>query len=367
MKLPKVQVLDERNLFSCNSVLRTKKSINLHHFKEVPLEQHDLINKLRLADCVVIASPTEALIPKVLDSLNSLDLIICPEIYKNTIDIEICKKNGINIKLVHENKIGLETLNAINKWMDEQVSTNADRKRFYQNPEEIHNILSKKKVKYLYHANTLATSQTFIEQGAILSRGYVEKHGLYQTIQTSDMLDKKFDIWDDIFIDGIDIHAHHRKPNKYGPILFCLNTELLLTLQHPLLITRFNPIYWPENSVTWKNRYLTGSAEFMDSYLDWTNTSSRMAFTIKECDKDINLSSFLKEIIVDISSITISGKDMGLFLKNELEQILKANGLEQIPVNLRHCITEKCNCIEIYEQLISEDEGEFKKRIRPKK
>ncbi|MBK9485679.1 MAG: hypothetical protein IPO01_10855 [Chitinophagaceae bacterium] len=59
---------------------------------------------------------------------------------------------------------------------------------------------------------------TFIKQGALLSRGYVETNKLAQTAQTSDALDKEFDVWDTVFLDGTDLHKKFGSRNKYGPI-----------------------------------------------------------------------------------------------------------------------------------------------------
>lgn len=47
--------------------------------------------------------------------------------------------------------------------------------------EEIKSILKEKKVKHLYHANTVATACTFLGNSGLLSRGYVEDHDLFQT------------------------------------------------------------------------------------------------------------------------------------------------------------------------------------------
>ena len=66
-------------------------------------------------------------------------------------------------------------------------------------PKELYEFFESKKLKYFYHANTVRTSCTFIEQNGLMSRGYVEYKGLTQTPQTSDEVDKKFDVWNDIF------------------------------------------------------------------------------------------------------------------------------------------------------------------------
>ena len=46
----------------------------------------------------------------------------------------------------------------------------------------------------LYHANSVTTSSTFLEQGGLLSRKFVEDRGLNQTAQYSDSNDKKLGI-----------------------------------------------------------------------------------------------------------------------------------------------------------------------------
>lgn len=54
----------------------------------------------------------------------------------------------------------------------------------------IKKILVDKEIKHLYHANTVMTACTFLENGGLLSRGYVEENGLRQTSQGSDSKDK---------------------------------------------------------------------------------------------------------------------------------------------------------------------------------
>ena len=49
--------------------------------------------------------------------------------------------------------------------------------------QTIKQILKKKGVSHLYHANTMITACTFIENGGLLSRGAVEDLGLSQSPQ----------------------------------------------------------------------------------------------------------------------------------------------------------------------------------------
>lgn len=114
---------------------------------------------------------------------------------------------------------------------------------------DVYNVLKKVGAPCLHHANSVITSCTFLEQGGLLSREFVEKRGLNQTPQSSDADDKKFGIWDRIFVDQVDIHARAGKkkaPNEYGPVLFLLDLDSLLQLPAgtDVLVTKDNPIYW---------------------------------------------------------------------------------------------------------------------------
>jgi len=102
----------------------------------------------------------------------------------------------------------------------------------------------------LHHANSVTTSCTFLEQGALLSRGFVEDRGFRQTAQpSSDEIDKRYGIWHDVFLDHVDIHdrgGRKKGPNKYGPVLFVFDLDILLTLPSgsEVRVTKSNPIHW---------------------------------------------------------------------------------------------------------------------------
>lgn len=115
--------------------------------------------------------------------------------------------------------------------------------------KDVLDALKKIGVTHLYHANSVTTSCTFLERGGLLSRGFVEHNGLKQTLQTPDEDDKKFGVWDRIFLDQVDIHERAGKkkaPNQYGPVLFPLDLDILLRLPvgSDVLVTKENPIYW---------------------------------------------------------------------------------------------------------------------------
>ncbi len=88
-------------------------------------------------------------------------------------------------------------------------------------------VLERKGVTALHHANTVQTSCTFLQQGKLMGRGIVAEGGFPQTPQQTDEIDKRYAIWNDIFLDGIDIHERARQRCFYGPVLFVLDLSLL--------------------------------------------------------------------------------------------------------------------------------------------
>ena len=69
--------------------------------------------------------------------------------------------------------------------------------------ETIQRILSQKGVNNLYHANTVETACTFLQNGGLLSRGAVEDLRLHQSPQETDDTDKLLDVYYDIFFDSV--------------------------------------------------------------------------------------------------------------------------------------------------------------------
>lgn len=111
---------------------------------------------------------------------------------------------------------------------------------------DVFNVLKRKYIHNIYHANTVTTSCTFLQLGGLASRGLGVDLELPQTPQSSDEIDRECGIWYDVFTDTVDIHERARRPNEYGPVLFKLPVDILNSLpEHSeVLITKCNPIYW---------------------------------------------------------------------------------------------------------------------------
>jgi hypothetical protein len=114
---------------------------------------------------------------------------------------------------------------------------------------DVYEILKRIGVTHLHHANSVITSCTYLEQGGIVSRGFAEDHGLQQSAQPTDELDRKYGIWHTIFVPHVDIHDRQgqtKAPNLFGPVLFVLDLDVLLRLPPgaEIRVTKRSPAYW---------------------------------------------------------------------------------------------------------------------------
>lgn len=125
----------------------------------------------------------------------------------------------------------------------------------------IKEILLEKDITHLYHANTVGTACTFLENNGLLSRGYVEDNGLRQTPQESDAIDKSVDVYYDIFFDSVDIHERVKCLNHYGPVVFVYSVDLLDDLpEGSIRITKDNPIRWHPGMTEEEKYFMTEDA-----------------------------------------------------------------------------------------------------------
>jgi len=240
-------------------------------------------------------------------------------------------------------------------------------------PKEVYQILKDKKINFLHHANTLSTSLTFIENRALLSRYYVEQNNLYQTPQKSDLEDKKYNVWDYIFLDGEDLHIRYNRANKYGPILFRFNIEMLVSPSiRAIQVTKSNPWYWKDNTPI-SEKFYSSTEELKNDYLTGKKLDSQIMFLIKSPEKEIKLNKFLHSIDIDIPKLIINlvtgnKMDVGDYAYLAIENSLKENGLSHIPILKRHNGNlTACACHRNYNYLYTFDYTEFRKRFAKKK
>jgi len=202
------------------------------------------------------------------------------------------------------------------------------------NNTELHQLLTEKGIHFLFHANTVSTSKTFIEQGGLLSRGAIEQNGLIQTVQSSDEIDKLFGVWNDIFLDTVDLHGYFPRQNLYGPVAFKIRTEFMLNNDYDIWITKDNPINWNQEDTN-KERYFENVGELRDN---WDNYQrQRKMVTIRNQNNPI-LFDYVEEVIVDDPRV----KKGDIIYFNECFRILKEALLVNPPLKNRFK-TRQCN------------------------
>lgn len=241
---------------------------------------------------------------------------------------------------------------------------------FYLNPKTVYEILAAKNVEYLYHANTVLTSLTFIQQKALLSRRYVEHNNLVQTEQRSDTEDKRYNVWDDVFLDGLDLHKRYRTANKYGPVLFVMKLEVLQAPSlPPLLVTKNNPWYWNDQN-DWNDRYYSTTKDIEDNYLTG-KLDSRIMFTLRSPATFIKLNKYLSAIVIDRPNIIVNFHSGGQGnVGDRAHEVIRAAmdeyGMRHIPIKFRHADETLyfCSCHLDYNWVYARKTEEFKKRYR---
>ncbi|MEW6552246.1 MAG: hypothetical protein AB1389_08985 [Campylobacterota bacterium] len=225
---------------------------------------------------------------------------------------------------------------------------------------ELYELLKEKGIDTFFHANTLTTSLTYFENNGLMSRGLVESKGLHQTTQSSDDIDKKHDVWNDIFIDIVDLHGHFQRQNLYGPILFKFSIEFLKDDVFDIYVTKNNPIYWKDSDKE-EDKYFQNVEELKTRWDEYS--IHRKMFTIKNTSTPI-LFKYLKEILLDDPKVQIE-KESIVFsekLGEELKKVIDTGIISQNLFKWRDC--SSCFCKKNYLVLpISELKRLFLKEI----
>jgi len=210
-------------------------------------------------------------------------------------------------------------------------------------------VIERKGVDALYHANTVQTACTFLRQGRLMARGVVADRGLPQTTQQTDVLDKKYGLWCDIFLDGIDIHERARKRCFYGPVLFVLETKLLSqdTLS-TVWITKKNPQSWSDGQVI-ADRYF-GSLQELQR--DYKKTDFGFSLVLRNIGGVVRLKPFLERIVLD--NPHYADKTGGVQFFSQAVGALKASarsgGMGNITIEARSC-AGTCQCQSQYKSM----------------
>lgn len=206
----------------------------------------------------------------------------------------------------------------------------------------IKELLISKNVEYLYHANSVLTSLTYINNGGLMSRSFVDDSGLIQTPQMSDESDKKLDVYNDVFFDSVDLHSRMKDINHYGPVSFVYSVEVLDDIcSYDVLITKSNPIHWSD-TISHEEKYFTS---LLDLKKNFAKGNFGQHITIRHIDEKIGFDK-LEKIILDYpGDDKISHFEKA---KHEIENALKKNNIN-IPIEVRNCSND-CKCTKKYKE-----------------
>jgi hypothetical protein len=217
----------------------------------------------------------------------------------------------------------------------------------------VYNTLLGMGVRYLFHCNTVTTACSFAYLGGLVSRESIEKYGLTQTWQRTDSTDKRFRIWDDIFLDSVDIHARVSNINFYGPVLFKMKLDLLL---HPKLpeiwITKSNPSKWSKSGPS----YFSSIQEFQESYCMGTFD---YIITIRNNNFIVYFQQYLEKIIIDNPDKYIGTMTAFDYAKSKMTNCAAQGGNYNFPPNMIIPRNDPgCSCHPTYQSM---DQASFNK------
>ena len=204
---------------------------------------------------------------------------------------------------------------------------------------------------HLHHANSITTSSMFLEQGALVSRGFVETEGLQQTPQNSDDIDKRYGIWDCVFFDHVDIHDRagaKKGPNQYGPVLFQLPLAALLGLPEgsEIFVTKINPMSWYDSLPDNERCFVT--AEELKGNIQFGDFGKMLVIRTPTRKVDFPKGS-LRIILDDPQAKLSSGADAYTHAEVRLQKAAAVGGVE-VRVERRIC-PEECICTGKYKKI----------------
>lgn len=204
-------------------------------------------------------------------------------------------------------------------------------------PEEVYDVAQNKGMLHLFHANSLATSVSLLRLNSLASRKHVESFGLAQTGQYTDNHDKSLGVWNDVFLDTVDIHRRASRRNNYGPVLFVFDSRIIFSASS-VQITKTNPSKWQINTPV-EQRYFTSIAELAE---DWHAGNFDQMITLQTPNGAIPLDRNFLSVIIDDPS---PGDRRDTYYIAAEEAISK---LTDRPITRRQCVSS-CKCKENYQ------------------
>ncbi|WP_254509065.1 hypothetical protein [Anatilimnocola floriformis] len=223
----------------------------------------------------------------------------------------------------------------------------------------ISKVLASQNVTRLHHANSVLTACEFLRSGALLSRKNLSKGSGLQTAQKSDVHDKLFGVWNDIFTDSDDNHRRAHAWNVYGPVLFVFDLGLLTTPDTKIWVAKENPYHWRGDDEL-SDRKFTNVEDLTDKFRKGRFDHS---IVFKNVPGVLPFGGCLKEIVLDDPKLKGSDKvDLFSMAYGALRFAMSLGGIN-VRIRKRRCDTG-CKCIAQYQFDEEYTEKMFKPAIK---
>lgn len=224
-------------------------------------------------------------------------------------------------------------------------------------------VLKKKKVTSIHHANSVITACQFLRSNSLLSRGNADRMNLYQTPQKTDDIDKEHGIWFDVFTDSVDIHNRAQRANAYGPVLFVLDSNLIQTAHvGKVWVTKLNPTKWAGKSHA--QRWFTSASDLSANF---EKGSFDQMIVFRHCGGALPFGENLQKIVLDDPDIKTLGRIDYYSMAYGALTYAAAEGRMVTKIEKRNC-TEECACVANYKNNSNgAREMFFPKAVIPKK
>lgn len=209
--------------------------------------------------------------------------------------------------------------------------------------KHVYQVLDEKGVRTLHHSNSVLTACQFLRSKSLMSRGTVERLGIKQTEQSSDLLDKRYGIWFDVFADSVDIHARARRANAYGPVLFEFDSKIIeRTYTGRIWVTKLNPTKWADRSD--QQRWFQDKDDLEQNFV---RGQFDQMVVLRHCGGELPFKSYLNKIVLDDpQQQTADGVDLYSSAHGALSLAMSDSGLD-VPIERRVC-TAGCQCTANY-------------------
>lgn len=210
-------------------------------------------------------------------------------------------------------------------------------------PEYIVDLLNRRGVTDVFHANTVTTACSLLRLGALCSRAEVEAAREPQTIQESDDIDREFHIWDAAFFDASDIHRAVGSHNNYGPILFRLSPGIFLSSAGgSVRVTRLNPVNW--GGLTEGERWFQ-TKESLEA--EYNPADIGQMLVLPSPGRSLEFNPYLREIVIDNPRSNVEGEDGFSLASRSIAEAADFSGVTIPAIEERVC-APGCNCVTNY-------------------